>query len=737
MVVVHGTFVAVQQWLTFKAESIMLKSEQMALSATERAWLPWFGPTGKLAMRWATSRNTERYPVIEQAFESFAQARVRILKTWTQQQWGYLEGLAREIGGTWPDCSAETLLQRRRRAEDFSEIFVLTPQGRVVVSSQTGREGAQVFSEAALIAGLQAPFLHGPYRDPVTQQLPASTSRFHDAVTLMFYQPVLVGGQVVAVVCGRVPNDVIGDLIQREAGHIFHESGDNYLFAVNSVFDPNIKPGTALSRSRFEDKTFTRGDNLKDGVRTDFGTVRVREHTELELIFNDPATGQLHPGVRETIRKGENLFITYPGYSDYRHIPVIGKGITFQLPGSPDTWGMMCEADLEEVYRYRGISYRLLKLYALIALICWGVAFVLSDLAGANPLLALGVGGLLQVLGGLVFRQAGCNPVSQRLREATGILRNTAEGGGNLSQRLPRASQRIDETTVLAQWTNSFIDNLEQLIRLVARTSGEITETNRELQLRNGHAMQASSGMQQSVADILGAIQSQLAEIDAATHNTEAMRHVMEKASDEARAQFALIGQRSQSIRHSVQLSADTIRQLEKRTLDIGHIVTLINAIAEQTNLLALNAAIEAARAGESGRGFAVVADEVRKLAERTRGATADISNMIDGVQSQAEQAVRTMETGMAEMEEGLRLATEAASDKREVEAVVERLFVTITQIASATHAYGDRIGSMSDAAMTMREATLAAGRSADLTGFAAGKLEQTMGQFKVSDSRP
>ena len=47
-------------------------------------------------------------------------------------------------------------------------------------------------------------------------------------------------------VCGRVPNDVVSDLIQREAGHIFHESGDNYLFMAKSAFDPNIAPGTAF-----------------------------------------------------------------------------------------------------------------------------------------------------------------------------------------------------------------------------------------------------------------------------------------------------------------------------------------------------------------------------------------------------------------------------------------------------------------------------------------------------------
>jgi len=47
-------------------------------------------------------------------------------------------------------------------------------------------------------------------------------------------------------------------------------------------------------------------------VRTGFGTVSVRAHTEFELVFNDPATGDLHPGVRETIRRGSNTFVTIP-----------------------------------------------------------------------------------------------------------------------------------------------------------------------------------------------------------------------------------------------------------------------------------------------------------------------------------------------------------------------------------------------------------------------------------------
>jgi methyl-accepting chemotaxis protein len=705
----------------------------MSLSEAERRWLPWFGKTGKMAMRWATLLNRRRYESVEQTFESIAQTRVRILQSWTDQQWSHLASLVAELAAGFPTIDGEVLMGRIALADDFSEIFVVDTAGRLLASTARPPGGDASLPPQALASGMAARFLHGPYCDPVTARLPASTSRFHDEVTLMFYQPLTREGRLLGALCGRVPNDVLGDLIQREAGHVFHESGDNYLFMVSAKFDPSIRPGTALSRSRFEDSTFSLGDNLKDGVRTAYGVIAIKAHTELELVFNDPSTGELHPGVRETIRKGDNLFVSYPGYSDYRHVPVIGKGLTFRLPGSPDVWGMMCEGDLEEVYRHRSVAFRIQRLYLLITLGAWaaGAAVALVPGVGTATVLALSLG--LTVAGAWVFHVFGASRLGHRLRQASGILRGIAEGGGDLRQRLPLDSAHMDEATETAQWVNSFIDNLEQIVRRVIKTTKEINQTNLALQMTTERSNGASARMLHQTHEILQSLTRQMVEVEAASTNAEAMREGVRRVTEEAQSQFAQVQERTVGIRQAVDASARTIRQLESSTAEIGRVVTVIHEIASQTNLLALNAAIEAARAGEEGRGFAVVADEVRKLAERTALATKEIRVMIGNVQGQTAEAVARMEGGMAQMEQGLQLATEVATDKHDMQEIIERMFATIDQIAAGATASSGVLASIATSGEQMRTAIAESGHSAERTSLAAAKLDQLVGQFQVS----
>jgi len=710
-----------------------LKSAMMNLSGQERHWLPWFSKTGVLAMRWATFINRRRYPVLEQTFEGIAATRVNVLTSWAQQHWTFLEGVAEEVKREMPQPSLGLLQAKIAQAHDFSELFIVDLDGRVRVSTYEKRKDAIDLPHEAVAEGFKNRFLHGPYVDKNTVEIGPSSSKFHDAVTLMFYLPLKCNGEIVGALCGRVPNDVLGDLIQREAGHIFIESGDNYLFMAKAVFDPTIRPGTALSRSRFEDSTFSLGDNLKQGVRTGYGTVRVNKHTELELVFTDPATRQLHPGVRETIRHGENLFVTYPGYSDYRHIPVIGKGVTFVMPGSRDVWGMMCEADLEEAYRFRSVNYRMMRIYLFVALMTWistnVIGFGLQ--LGQIPLMGVHLG--LIGLGAGFFYQSGLSPMTKRLRTMAGVIRSLAEGGGNLAQRFERKEAAADEPAIMAQWVNSFIDSLDGTVSRVIHATDEMNDSQHRMLERNQQASKATGQMLDAVQDILDSLQRQTQDIDSATQATADIREAMQQAVDNAQQQFGLVKQRTQGIRQSIEQSSQTIRRLSESTEQIGKIVKVINEIADQTNLLALNAAIEAARAGEAGRGFSVVADEVRKLAERTGLATHEISQMITTVQSQAREAVRIMENGTVGMEEGLRLAEEAASDNTGMQEILERMFTLIQSIAESAYSYGARVQGVAVMTESMREALDELNFSVAQSRQTSQRLKHLAGQFQVT----
>lgn len=700
---------------------------RMNLSARELGWLPWFGHTGKLRMGWACFVNRHGREALEQAFEGIAQTRVRLLTHWAGQQWAHLEGFARAIRD--PQTVDTAWLQTRLRlCRDASELFVTDPAGHLLASSHGN--SARSLPQAVVTATQAGPFLYGPYVDPLTEEIGPSSSAFHDAVTLLFLLPVRHGGHIVAILGARVPNDVVGDLIQREGGHVFHESGDNYLFMAKSAFDPTIQAGVALSRSRFEDRSFSLGDNLRDGVQTAYGMVRVAHHTEFELIFNDPATGNLHPGVRETIRQGENLFVEYPGYPDYRHIPVIGKGICFQMPGSPDTWGMMCESDLEEVYRNRPLAYRLSVAAAIGSLGVLSVGATLSLGLSLDPRGSLAAFAGSLAAGIVALHYTVLRRVSQRLTDTRLMLQHIAEGGGKLSLRLERPGQHRDEITAITQWLNSFIDNVDTILGQITGLNAEIGSANTSLRSTGQSTSTRAREVCDSMQTIRESLEGQMAVIQAASAQADNMREELGQAHAQSRLQFESLQQMTGSIRASVGHSAETISELQRSTIQISQIVGVIREIAGQTNLLALNAAIEAARAGETGRGFSVVADEVRKLAERTRGATGEIASMIETVQGHADSAVNVMQHGMGELEAGLKLAMTAAGDRGGIDELVQGMLATIDHIARTSIEHGQHIGAIAGTADSMRAALRASEDSLEETASAIHKLDTLTAQF-------
>jgi len=134
-------------------------------------------------------------------------------------------------------------------------------------------------------------------------------------------------------------------------------------------------------------------------------------------------------------------------------------------------------------------------------------------------------------------------------------------------------------------------------------------------------------------------------------NNAVSLTDEMSKLGDEGRVVITELYNKTENSKEKGKNVYRIIEEMDNSTKNAESIINLITEIAQQTNLLALNASIEAARAGEAGKGFAVVAEEIRKLAESTGSAIDDISEIINGIQIKAVNAVSTMNevNGIAE----------------------------------------------------------------------------------------
>ncbi|MFL1465257.1 methyl-accepting chemotaxis protein [Marinobacter sp. HN1S83] len=358
----------------------------------------------------------------------------------------------------------------------------------------------------------------------------------------------------------------------------------------------------------------------------------------------------LHQGER-TFDDGETLAVSYP--------------VEIDLPGTQ--WSLLIELPRETA---------LAEVSAITAL--------LSDEVGATAarqtLVGIVVSGLAILILVLLVRS-----VTRPLNEIRDRMKNLASAEGDLTRELSIDTHA--ELIELAGGFNAFLGRLRDMINDLKNVNGQVRQQATDV---GGIARETDGQTERQHQDIESVVTA-MNEMSAAAGEVAGFAG---EAAENARQAQDGVRFTQDTLTTAVDgvsaLSADmdqastAITQVATRSDDINRILDVIRGVAEQTNLLALNAAIEAARAGEQGRGFAVVADEVRTLASRTRQSTDEISEMIEGLQSDVNGAVSVIRSGVDR-------ATTAVDGTREADhslaAVVERIGTIVehvTQVATA-----------------------------------------------------
>jgi methyl-accepting chemotaxis protein len=276
--------------------------------------------------------------------------------------------------------------------------------------------------------------------------------------------------------------------------------------------------------------------------------------------------------------------------------------------------------------------------------------------------------------------------VSMRASLDSLLMTIRAAVAGDLTIRSVLDSQ--DGFGQVAYSLNDMARETGRLIKDVDGATEEVASAATELTVAAARVVAGADAQSALAASSTRAMEEMPASVEHVAEAARLSRGIAEESerlSENGAAIVHAAGEEMDRIDASISNLATLVSSMGQRSDQIGGIVSVIKGIADQTNLLALNAAIEAARAGEQGRGFAVVADEVRKLAERTAGATGEISVMIAGILQEIEAAVNGMENGRRQAKTGLQLAREAEQALESIRSGARSTMDCVRNIAAAT----------------------------------------------------
>ena len=223
-----------------------------------------------------------------------------------------------------------------------------------------------------------------------------------------------------------------------------------------------------------------------------------------------------------------------------------------------------------------------------------------------------------------------------------------------MTKRVSIAS--IREVAELGNGFNTFMDKLQNILKLIIEKTNEMREVVDEVQTSVRTSNDSASDLSAVTEELAATMQEVGNSTGVINRNVDSVRGDVEEIADKS----CSMNEYSKGMKQNAdKMENDAKSTMQETSTKVQEILSVLNraiedsksvdqvnsltneilSISSQTNLLALNASIEAARAGEAGKGFAVVAEEIRQLADSSR----DTANRIQEINVVVTQAVHNL----------------------------------------------------------------------------------------------